>query len=149
MAPPCTSFSRARDRSGRTRLRTRARPEGLYVDDPATVNGNLIARLTAESVAYLVDSLGATGTWEQPDGSYMWPYLDHIGILAHLPREDLLLHQCRFGRPFRKPTIFATFGPFVPKELAKTCSSKPGRPSCGCWSWSTPQRSPLLQAINN
>ena len=45
VAPPCASFSRARDRSYRTRLRSSAQPGGLYPEDPTTVLGNAIARL--------------------------------------------------------------------------------------------------------
>ena len=84
-APPCASFSRARDRSHRTRLRSSASPGGLYPYDPVTKKGNAIARNTAASVDFLV-SLGGSGSWEQPAGSYMLPYLDSVEGLRS-PRE--------------------------------------------------------------
>ena len=61
VAPPCASFSRARDRAWRTRLRTPAQPEGMYPTDSRTIQGNLIATNTALSVVYLVRELG--GAW--------------------------------------------------------------------------------------
>ena len=107
VAPPCASFSRARGRSHRTRLRSSDAPAGLYPEDPVTQTGNTIALNTAASVDYLI-SLGAVGSWEQPAGSYMLPFLDSGSSLSS-ERDAVVLHQCMFGRPYRKPTIFWTF----------------------------------------
>ena len=126
VAPPCASFSRARDRSYRTRLRSSSALSGLYPDDETTQTGNTIARNIAASVDFLV-SLGASGSWEQPAGSYMLPYLDSIGALRSA-RDAVVLHQCLFGRPFRKPTVFWTFGSLRLPGLDRRCS--PGS-SCG------------------
>ena len=54
MAPPCCTFSAVRDRSRRTRLRSRQHPEGLDVDEPQTAAGNIVARHAALSIRYLV-----------------------------------------------------------------------------------------------
>lgn len=125
-APPCSTFSRARDRSWRTKLRSTLSPEGLYPEDANTQLANAIARNTALSVRFLVKQLGATGTLEQPSSSYMIPYLDKEGLL--LDHGQVLLHQCRFGRPFRKPTVFLVFGDLDLTALALTCSATA---SCG------------------
>ena len=126
VAPPCASFSRARDRSHRTRLRSSASPGGLYPYDPVTKKGNAIARNTAASVDFLV-SLGGSGSWEQPAGSYMLPYLDSVEGLRS-PREAVVLHQCLFGRPYRKPTAFWTFGSLRLPSLDRRCTPTS---SCG------------------
>ena len=125
-APPCSTFSRARDRSWKTRLRSGPHPEGLDPEEPRTMEANAIARNTALSIKFLVSQLGAAGTLEQPSSSYMLPFLDREGLLpAH---SQVLLHQCRFGRPYRKPTVFLTFGGLELNALALTCS--PATP-CG------------------
>ena len=125
-APPCSSFSRARDRSTRTRLRSSSAPGGLYPNEPKTSDGNRVARHTAMSIRYLVRELGAKGTLEQPASSYMLPYLDQEDLLDE--HGQVLLHQCRFGRPYRKPTVFLTFGGLELPTLARTCTSEH---SCG------------------
>ena len=125
-APPCSTFSRARDRSSRTRLRSAAHPEGLYEDDHKTEEANDVARNTALSIRFLVSQLGACGTLEQPASSYMMSYLDKVGLLDE--HKGLLLHQCRFGRPYRKPTALLVFGDLDLSPLALTCSKVS---SCG------------------
>ena len=102
VAPPCATFSRARDRSSRTKLRSSLSPGGLYPSEPRTLDGNLIAKHTALSVDFLVNELGAVGSWEQPAGSYMFPYLETLGLPMAQPDKVILLHQCKFGRPWKK-----------------------------------------------
>ena len=126
VAPPCASFSRARDRSHRTRIRSSAAPGGLYVGDEVTELGNQIARHTASSVEFLL-SLGACGSWEQPAGSYMLPYLDSLSALTS-QRDSVVLHQCLFGRPYRKPTAFWVFGDLRLPSLDRRCTPAS---SCG------------------
>ena len=128
VAPPCASFSRARDRSIKTRLRSSAVPGGWYHDDPTTINGNKIAVNTARVVDFLLDHFEAVGSWEQPAGSYMFPYLESITGLQHQPSASVLLHQCRFGRSYRKPTIFYCFGGLRLQSLNRQCTSAS---SCG------------------
>ena len=101
VAPPCATFSRARDRSHKTRLRSLAIPGGWYPDDIRTQEANLIAKHTALTVNCLVGRLGAAGTWEQPAGSYMFPYLEQEGFLTVDPDNVVLLHQCKFGQPWK------------------------------------------------
>ena len=122
VAPPCSTFSRARDRNARTKLRSSAYPGGLYPSDQATKEGNHIALNTARSVNFLVNRLGASGTWEQPVGSYMFPFLDSIDALEVEPSDQVMLHQCKFGRPYKKPTVFACFGDIRLPSLDRRCT---------------------------
>ena len=125
-APPCCTFSRARDRSRKTRLRSLASPAGLFPENVRTQQANLIAKNTALSIKFLVHQLGAQGTMEQPSSSYMLPFLDQEGLL--IEHNSVLLHQCRYGRPYRKPTVFLTFGGLDMSTLARTCTKSS---SCG------------------
>ena len=125
-APPCSSFSAVRDRSKRTRLRSRLHPEGFDTSDLKTAAGNRAAKNTALSIRYLVTQLEAVGSLEQPTRSYMIPYLDQQNLL--LEHDEVILHQCRFGRPYKKPTTFFLFGGLELSALAKTCSK---HDSCG------------------
>ena len=68
----------------------------MYPTDSRTLQGNLIAKHTALSVAYLVRELGARGPWEQPAGSYMILYLEQAGLLKDLEFNQVTLHRCRF-----------------------------------------------------
>ena len=56
---------------------------------------------------------------EQPTRSYMMPYLDGEGLLEE--HDELILHQCMFGRSYMKPTSFLTFGGLELEGLAKRC----------------------------
>ena len=58
-APPCSTFSRARCRSGKTRLRSSAFPQGLPRFARYTRTANLIARNTLDLAEWLVRDLGA------------------------------------------------------------------------------------------
>ena len=122
VAPPCSTFSRARDRGARTRLRTPASPQGIQPNERRTEEGNRIARATADLVTYLVTELDARGSWEQPCGSYMFPFLDGEGALDQIERSAVILHQCRFGAPYRKPTTFWLFGGLQLPSLDRRCT---------------------------
>ena len=61
-------------------------------------------------------------------------YLSNIGALRGIPKQETLVHYCRFGASYRKPTIFYSFGSFRPRSLAKTCTKGTRRrreTSCG------------------
>ena len=74
------------------------------------------------SVNFLVSELGAAGTWEQPAGSYMFPYLEQQDLLTAPSDKVVLLHLCRFGRPRKKPTTFTCFGGLRLRALDKRCT---------------------------
>ena len=85
-APPCNTFSRARDRSWKTKLRSHSLPAGLDPSDPKAEEANEIARSAARSITFFVNQLGARGTLEQPASSYMLPFLDQEGLLPPMDR---------------------------------------------------------------
>ena len=103
-------------------------PGGWYPNDPITEYGNKVARHTAYVVNYLLEHFNAAGSWEQPLGGYMFPFLDSEGALEHDPTSTVVLHQCRFGRPYRKPTTFACFGGLRLHSLDRRCTTAH---SCG------------------
>jgi len=51
LAPPCSTFSRAWNRSARTRLRTAAQPQGLEPLSAKVLDANVIAKASAELAA--------------------------------------------------------------------------------------------------
>ena len=128
VAPPCSTFSRARDRSARTRLRSREQPEGFDPQERRTREGNEIALATADMVKFLVNELDAKGSWEQPAGGYMFDYLDQQQALEGLDRDWHILHMCRYGRAYKKPTVFFSFGGLKLPSLNRRCTPED---SCG------------------
>ena len=91
--------------------------------------GNELVRRTVAIVRFLVEELGGQGTVEQPAGSYMLKFWEHENLLHGLDLDITTLHQCRYGRPYKKPTSFYQFGGLRLKTLARTCGAGAG--SCG------------------
>ena len=60
----------------------------------------------------------------------MIKYLDGLGALDGVERNEAVLHQCRYGRAYRKPTVFYTFGGLKLPSLSRRCtpSDSCGRP---------------------
>ena len=123
VAPPCSTFSRARDRCQRTRLRSTSLPAGWYPDDFSTKQGNAIAKNTAYFVDFVLEHFDSAGSWEQPLGSYMFPFLQSSAALKAEPTNTVMLHQCRFGRAFKKPTVFACFGGLRLRSINRQCNA--------------------------
>ena len=130
-APPCATFSRARDRSVRTRLRSTLHPEGIPPIKPRALEGNRIAASAALCIQFLVNECGAQGTLENPALSYLWPFLEQTQILAKLDVQETIFHQCRFGAPYKKPTRLWCFGGFSAASLGKVCVWAGSKFSCG------------------
>ena len=126
-APPCATFSRARDRSWRTRLRSTARPQGLPGCGAACRTANLVARNTLDLIEWSVKTLKATVSMENPESSYMWPFLDFD---PDLPFDDVVFSPCMFGSNIRKPTRVRCWN-WNPVGLAKKCVLKNGVFTCG------------------
>ena len=59
LAPPCASFSRARDRSSRTRLRSSKFPRGFEQSDEKVAQGNLIGDRAFEFAEWALGNLDA------------------------------------------------------------------------------------------
>ena len=126
-APPCATFSRARDRSWRTRLRSTARPQGLPGCGGACRTANLVARNTLDLVEWAVRTLKATVSMENPASSYLWSFLDFAPDLAFT---DVVFSPCMFGADIRKPTKLRCWN-WNPAGLNKQCVLKGGVFSCG------------------
>ena len=58
-APPCSTFSRARGRSAKTKIRSDDYPQGLPRCSHETRSANLIARNTLDLVEWLARDVGA------------------------------------------------------------------------------------------
>ena len=110
-------------------MRSSLFPAGLYPGEAKTEQGNELARRAIASVRLLVEELGGQGTVEQPAGSYMLKFWEHENLLEGLEMSSATLHQCRYGRPFKKPTVFHQFGGLQLGTLSRTCGSGAG--SCG------------------
>jgi hypothetical protein len=74
LAPPCSTFSRARDRSWKSRLRSKDRPQGLPGCGPWCTTANKVARHSLELAEFAHDELKAVVTLENPHSSYLWGF---------------------------------------------------------------------------
>ena len=118
MAPPCRTFTKARRKDEHANvksLRSDRRPEGFGCKD--TTEANLLADRTAE----LAEKQVGLDKWfsiENPEGSFIWE-LKSFKRLAKKPGVFwVLLHQCAYGAPWKKPTTILTNCPWL-KECLK------------------------------
>jgi hypothetical protein len=100
-APPCSTFSRARNRSGRTRLRSDEFPQGFPRCQDKCHSANLIARNTLDLAEWLVREGKAAVSIENPESSMLWAYLDFD---PELEMTDVTFSACMFGPPYQKHT---------------------------------------------
>ena len=128
-APPCSTFSRARDRSRRTKVRSRTRPGGIQPVPQFVKDANEIAEETYELALKLAHDFGAWVSIENPARSYLWPFLgdDHS---FDVTCKDMVFAACRYGAPYQKPTRLRCWN-WQPSALEKTCHLKNGVFSCG------------------
>ena len=97
LAPPCATFSRARDRSWKTRLRSTLRPQGLLGKGSQCKEANVVARNALNLLEYAVTELGAAASMENPRSSYLWSFLDFD---PEIPFADFVFSPCRFGATY-------------------------------------------------
>ena len=69
LAPPCSTFTRARDRSRETRVRSFDYPEGIPPLPDEIVYGNAVAKRALDLAAWANRELGAVSSVENPDTS--------------------------------------------------------------------------------
>ena len=131
LAIPCSTFSRARDRSHRTRVRSPTQLQGFSPLPEKVRDANLLAVSSAQTGAWVVSELGGCVSIENPAGSYLWPYLRSFGTMEGLPQLEVYLHMCRYGAAWKKPTCLLFVGRFRPSGLGRTCVTRGGRHSCG------------------
>ncbi|OLP74439.1 hypothetical protein AK812_SmicGene46021, partial [Symbiodinium microadriaticum] len=123
MAPPCRTFTRARDGrrdGGPGRLRSDAKPEGWGNE---AEEGNLLA-LRAEAFAEEQEKGGRLFTIEHPLRSYMWDLKPFKKRRKEGRGTLFALDQCAFGAPHQKPTGLLTNGECF-HALAKRCREAP------------------------
>ena len=134
-APPCSTFSVARNRSLATKVRSNTQPEGMLGPDgrrPQEVAvANEIARATAELALWSHTSLGAFVSIENPEGSYLWK-LPCFNPLFQEGWSFVKLHACMYGAEFRKPTALLCSPGWAP-ALSARCEWRPAdaRYTCG------------------
>jgi hypothetical protein len=106
LAPPCSSFSRARDRAQSTKLRSASHPEGqlgLDADQRSLVTtANKIALQAFDFAVWAARDLSAVVSMENPSSSYMWLVLERARPRVKVLWQDLKISQCMFGAPYRK-----------------------------------------------
>ena len=101
LAPPCSTFSRARNRHPKTKLRTREFPQGLPRKMHLCKEANYIARNALDFAESLARDVGAVVTMENPESSWLWDYLETD---ANIDYHDVCFSTCLFGAPYQKHT---------------------------------------------
>ena len=109
---------------------------------------NIIADSKLASIVFLVNELGAQGTFEHPAGSYLPAYFD-LSAWGGLEVTSTTLHQCRYGRPYKKPTTFWNFNDLKFGTLSRRCDCFLVAAS-STWSWvlakeTLPRQRPIAQ----
>ena len=129
LAPPCATFSRARDRSVKTRLRSCWYPEGLPQCRSRTREANLIAKRAYELAGWAADELGAFVSLENPRRSYLWQYLEAFPA-ADSEWTDVHFSPCLHGAAYQKPTTLRCWN-WRPSKLEGVCKATSEGFTCG------------------
>ena len=101
MAPPCSTFSRARNRHLRTKLRTAEFPQGLPKRSQDCAQANRIARNALDLAEWLARTTNAAIAFENPETSWIWQFLTTDPELVYT---DVTFSTCLFGAPYQKHT---------------------------------------------
>jgi hypothetical protein len=126
LAPPCATFSRARDRNVKTILRSSAHPGGIPGCEAYTEAANHIAT-AAVDLAEWAAGAGAAVSLESPAQSYLWSYIEFGTSVDY---EDAVFSPCTMGGTFRKPTRVRCWN-WWPALLDSPCILASGEYSCG------------------
>ena len=136
LAPPCSSWSAARDRTYPIRSRKFIRGiPGLKASDLAKVDLGNAALDAALDLARAAQSAGAPWILENPHTSKMWHDHKLKVLIARSRAVSVVTDYCQWGKPWRKRTRFLV-GNVSPEDLTKlnrVCSgrricSRTGRP---------------------
>ena len=93
---PCSVFSRARRNISNFR---KARQK--------EIDGCILASFTVEA-CILATQRGVAWTIENPASSRIWEHPDFLLLRALSSTKGVVFDQCRFGTPFKKPTMIMT-----------------------------------------
>ena len=124
LAPPCATFSGARDRSFRTRLRSGKFPEGLPSCRNLVEEANKVAEQAYDLATWAAEELCAVVSMENPRNSYLWDFV------AGLPQTDSEYSDVLFCSCFQKPNRLRCWN-WHPTKLEKMCSLEGDRFTCG------------------
>ena len=133
-APPCSTFSTARNRARRTQLRSNVHPgglPGLAVAEARSrvAEANAIALETFALAAWAHGELGAVVTLENPHTSYIWPFVEQSAVELGT-YSDRVFSQCMYGTPYRKDTRLRVWGAGF-HGMDRRCSSDGHHFACG------------------
>ena len=128
LAPPCSTFSRARDRSEQTKVRSKNRVAGILPVSDEIQAANRIALRAWDLAVWLADSLNAKVSLENPQSSYLWEFLDQEGT-PHA-YEDVTVSMCRYGADYNKDTRLRWLNGKL-DGLDLRCSIRRGCNTCG------------------
>ena len=129
LAPPCATFSRARDRSSKTRLRSAKHPEGLKGVASKVDDANNIAFNAWDLAVWAAELLQAIVTLENPKTSYIWKFLEKERNISP-DIFDLPVSPCCYGASYQKHTRVSCWN-WQPVKLSKTCSLEGETFTCG------------------
>ena len=127
-APPCSTFSRARCRGSKTRLRSDERPQGLPRLMAATRSANLIACNTLYLAEWLAKELHVAVSMGNPAKSFIWEFLHFDPELAP---SDVVYSCCMFGAPYQKHTRLRCWNWHPASLVNHKCTSVGEVFSCG------------------
>ena len=134
LAPFCSTFSRARDRSSETKLRSSSHPAGLPTlskEHRGIANeANAIAEHAVSIAVWAATSLDAVVCVENPAGSYLWPFVDGQSTMGRTSFEDAVVSQCLYGAPYRKDTRFRSWNASA-LGLQHRCAKSAKGHTCG------------------
>ena len=88
---------------------------------------NIIARHALDVVEFAVSECGAAASFENPQGTYIWAFLDLDPALSFT---DVTFSPCLFGASYRKPTRLRCWG-WRPEVLDAQCTRVGGVNACG------------------
>ena len=120
IAPPCHTFSRAKDRSGRTRVRSREKPDGLEPASWEVIEANVIARNAYSLARWAREELKAFVSMENPESSYLWLVVSDLDQASD-KYSDVVFSPCCFGADVQKHTKLRCWG-WLPSSLSRKCT---------------------------
>ena len=132
LAPPCTNFSVARDRT--MVVRSRMYPWGVPNLPPHEQNRVEVANVVMKACLTLLIALHKQGLpWilENPASSKMFFLPELVKLAADDNVTSVVVDFCQFGTDWKKPTMFL-FGNFDPVDLESLASNRcrPHRGMC-------------------
>ena len=97
----CSTYSRARDRSPKSRVRSAAALGGLHPRSAAAVEANVLAAVAAQLALWVVTELYGSASIKNPGRSYLWAFLAALRILEGLLPHTAWLNMCMCGARHR------------------------------------------------